>query len=69
MLPAASNSNDPFFMRAPMSWAKMNENASKSGCYLYLPCSFPHTLGGYLSTYKVTNYQGVKQDLEPSALR
>lgn len=71
MLPAASTSSkEPLFKTEGISVLnKVSENASKYGCYLYLPCSWPHTHSGYPGRYsKGTDYQEVKQDSIHSAL-
>lgn len=66
MLPAApTSSKDPLLRIEGINVLnKINASASKFGCYMYLPCSWPHSFRGYHVTYcKGTNYQEVEVTL------
>lgn len=72
MFPAASTFfKEPLFKTEGISvLSKVSENASKCGCYLYLPYSWPRTHSGYPGACSNgTDYQEVKQDSTHSALR
>lgn len=63
MLPVASaSSKDPLLKIEGISVLdKISASASKFGCYMYLPCSWPRSHRGYPVTYsKGTNYQEVE---------